>query len=119
MKEPLKIKSYEFSILIVGCCDTLQLKREYILSKQLLKSGTAICALYREAQYAESRADFIHKLAIAQKECNETIYWLELCRDSGKVDQEHSTCLIFKATELLKIITSIIRSSKKKLNTNN
>ena len=121
MKEPLRIKSYAFSLLIIACTDELQLKREYILSKQLLRSGTAIGALYKEAQFAESRADFIHKLSIAQKECNETIYWLELLGDSGKIDTAISEKLITKATELLKLLTSILRSAKRnsQLNTKN
>ena len=74
-------KSFNFAIEVVKMyqrlCDE---KREYVMSKQLLRSGTAVGALVREAQNAESRADFIHKLSIAQKECDETVYWLELLK---------------------------------------
>lgn len=72
-------KSFGFSVDIVKTTQKLVTKnKEYILSKQLLRSGTAIGALIREAQNAESKVDFIHKLSIAQKECDETIYWLDL-----------------------------------------
>lgn len=74
----LKDKSMEFAIRIVKLYQYLSdEKKEYIISKQILRSGTAIGALYREAEHAESKKDFIHKLAIAQKECNETLYWIE------------------------------------------
>ena len=63
-------------------------KKEFVLSKQILRSGTSIGALVREAQNAESKADFIHKLAIAQKECDETIYWLELLIQSGYLTEQ-------------------------------
>jgi len=73
----LLVKSFSFAIRIVKLYQYLVAeKKEYVLSKQLLRSGTAVGALVREAQNAESKADFIHKLGIAQKECDETIYWL-------------------------------------------
>ena len=78
-------------------------RKEYVLSKQVLRSGTSIGANIREAINAQSPADFIHKCAIAQKECDETLYWLELLKESKYIDAE----------ELLKIIRSIILSSKK------
>ncbi|HEY3370007.1 MAG TPA: four helix bundle protein [Prolixibacteraceae bacterium] len=75
----LKDKSFKFAIRIVKLykylCDE---KKEFVLSKQVLCSGTSVGALVREAEHGESKADFVHKLAIAQKEINETIYWLEL-----------------------------------------
>ncbi len=78
-KSIIKDKSFVFSIRVVKLCKYLiENKKEFVLSKQLLRSGTAVGALVREAQNAESTKDFIHKLAIAQKECDETIYWLEL-----------------------------------------
>jgi four helix bundle protein len=75
----IKIKLFDFALRIVElykflCAD----KKEFVLGKQILRSGTAIGALIREAEQAESKLDFIHKLAIAQKEANETDYWLEL-----------------------------------------
>ena len=78
-KNIVKDKSFAFALRIVKLYKYLSNeKREYVLSKQLLRSGTAIGALVRESEHAESRKDFIHKLAIAQKEANESDYWLEL-----------------------------------------
>lgn len=82
------------------------------MSKQLLRSGTAIGALYREAEHAESKADFIHKLAIAQKECSETLYWLELLDATSYLEKEVLVSLLSNAQELMKLITSIIKTSK-------
>jgi len=75
----IKDKSFKIAIRIVNLYKYLcESKKEFVLSKQLLRSGTAIGALQREACHAESKMDFIHKYAIAQKEYNETLYWLEL-----------------------------------------
>ena len=75
----IKIKSFSFALKIIKLCKFLSLERkEFVVSKQLLRSGTAVGALVREAEQAESRLDFIHKLAIAQKESNESDYWIEL-----------------------------------------
>ncbi|MEP6682379.1 MAG: four helix bundle protein [Parafilimonas sp.] len=80
----LKNKSFQFAVRIIKLYHYLIIdKKEYVLSKQLLRSGTAIGALIREAQNAESKADFIHKSGIAQKECDETIYWLELLKETN------------------------------------
>jgi len=75
----IRDKSFAFALQVIKLFQFLQHeKKEFIMSKQLMRSGTAIGALVREAEYAESKADFIHKMAIAQKEANETGYWLEL-----------------------------------------
>lgn len=80
---PIKTKSFEYAVWIVHLNQFLTTeKKEFVLSKQLLRSGTPIGALYREAEQTESKADFIHKMAIAQKECNESIYWLELLKET-------------------------------------
>ena len=83
-KNVIRDKSFAFALRIIKMyqflCDN---KREFILSKQLLRSGTSIGAMVREAEHAESKADFIHKMAIAQKEANETDYWIELLFKSG------------------------------------
>ncbi len=115
MKENvIKTKSFHFAIRIVNTCKVLVTKQhEFIMSKQLTRSGTAVGALYREAEHAESRKDFIHKLAIAQKECNETIYWLELLNATEYLVTEEFITLKRDAVELLKLLTSIIKSSKK------
>ena len=86
-KSIIKDKSFVFSIRVVKLCKYLiENKKEFVLSKQLLRSGTAVGALVREAQNAESTKDFIHKLAIAQKECDETIYWLELLKETEYIN---------------------------------
>ena len=110
---PVKEKSYKFAVRIVRLYKFLaEEKREYILSKQVLRSGSAIGANVKAALQAESRADFIHKLAIALKEASETEYWLELLQETDYLDAAafhsiHSDCL-----ELIKLLTSIIKSSK-------
>ena len=90
MKENiLKDKAFAFAIRIVRSYQFLKEKqRKYVMSKQLLRSGTAIGALVREAEHAESKADFIHKNAIAQKEANETLYWLELLAQTDYLSKE-------------------------------
>jgi four helix bundle protein len=114
MKSPFTEKSYAFSIKVVKTCDSIvESKREFILTKQLVRSGTAICALYKESQHAESRADFIHKLAIALKECNESVYWINLLFDTGKMTQEKHTDLLKDAVQLLKMLTAMILTAKK------
>lgn len=112
-KNVIKEKSFAFAIYIVKAYKRLiENHREFVMSKQLLRCGTAIGALYREAEYAESKKDFIHKMGIAQKECNETLYWLELLNETDYLDKTSFKTLHEKAQELMKLITSIIRSSK-------
>mgnify|MGYP000601502523 CR=1 FL=1 len=112
-RNPLLDKSYQFSLLILEFCYSLQDNyKEYILSKQLLRSGTAIGALSEEAQQAESKADFIHKLAIANKEAHESHYWLRLLRDSQRFNIETES-LLTQSEELKRLLISIIKSSKK------
>ena len=82
------------------------------MSKQLLKSGTAIGAMIREAKNSESKADFQHKLAVAQKECDESIYWLELLYHTNYLTGSVFNNLTLEATELLKMIRSSIITSK-------
>jgi len=79
----IKIKSFGFAVRVVKLYQFLcNEKKEFTLSKQLLRSGTSVGAMVREAEHSESKADFVHKLAIAQKEINETIYWLELLKET-------------------------------------
>jgi four helix bundle protein len=87
-------------------------KREFVLSKQVLRSGTAIGALVREAQQAESRADFAHKLAIALKEAHETEYWLDLLHQSDLLDKAGHESIHPEITELMKLLTSIIKTTR-------
>jgi four helix bundle protein len=110
----VKELSFAFALRIVKLCRFLgQEQREFVLSKQLLKSGTAIGALVREAEHAESRADFIHKMTIALKEANETLYWIELLHQSQLLDQKGFDSINPDIVELLKLLTSIVKSSKK------
>ncbi|HAS45367.1 MAG TPA: four helix bundle protein [Microscillaceae bacterium] len=110
----IKEKSFDFAIRIINLSKFLkEHHKEFDLSRQLIRSGTSIGALYREAQYAESKADFIHKLAIAQKECNETIYWLDLLQATNYLDEGQHNSIHNDAVSLLKIITSILKTSKK------
>lgn len=89
-----------------------------MLSKQLLRSGTSVGALIREAAHAESKNDFKHKMSIAQKEINETIYWLELLKASNYITEEQFQSMNNDAVELIKILTSIIKTTKSSLSTN-
>jgi four helix bundle protein len=83
------------------------------LSRQLFRSGIAIGALVREVEHAESKADFIHKLSIALEEANETEYWLELLQQSGYLDQKSFEFINVEIEEILRLLISIIKSSKK------
>jgi four helix bundle protein len=114
---PLKNQSFAFAVRTVNLYKYLFFhKKEYVLSKQLLRSGTAIGALVREAEQAESKADFIHKLAIALKEANETEYWILLLRETDYLTPKESESILNDLKELLKLLTSIIKTTKQKLN---
>ena len=109
----IREKSFAFALRVVKLCRLLaDERREWVLSKQLLRSGTAIGALVREAEHAESKADFIHKMAIAQKEANESAYWLELLHQSGSLNDKEFDSIIQNQTEISKILASIILTSK-------
>jgi four helix bundle protein len=102
--------TFEFSIQVVLYCELLEEKRKYVIANQLLKSGTSIGANCKEAQNAESKADFIHKIKIALKELEETEYWLEICK---QIDS-YPDCdfLISKLSEIRKVLTKILSTSK-------
>ena len=109
----VKEKSFAFAIRVVNLYKFLtNEKKEYVLSKQLLRSGTAVGALVREAEQAESKKDFVHKLAIALKEANETEYWLELLHKTDYLETAAFTSIHNDVVELLKLLTSIIKTSK-------
>lgn len=108
-------QSFGFAVRVVNLYKYLVAeKKEFVLSKQLLRSGTAVGALVREAQNAESKADFIHKLGIAQKECDESIYWLELLVETDFLKQEEFESIKADAEALLKMIRSAIITTKNK-----
>jgi four helix bundle protein len=87
-------------------------KNEYILSKQILRSGTAIGALIREAEHAESDLDYIHKLSIALKEANETEYWLRLLKETDYLDEKMYESIIIDCHELIKLLVASIKTLK-------
>lgn len=112
---PLKEKSYAFALKIVLVTKQMNENKEYVLAKQLLRSGTSIGALVEEANQAESKADFIHKLSIANKEANETHYWLRLLMDANILDSNRTTDLIEFCRELEKLLTAILKTTKNNL----
>ena len=98
----IKIKSFDFAIEIVSLYKEISVnKREYIMSKQLLKSGTSIGANVREAEFAQSKPDFISKMSISLKEANETDYWLELLYKTDYIDKETFQRFKLKSSEIL------------------
>ncbi len=109
----VKYKSYAFALRMIKAYKFITSEqREFTLSKQMLRSGTAIGALIREAEHGESKADFIHKLSIALKEANETEYWLMLLHDSDYIDDNSFSLIIDDCQELIKMLISIIKTSK-------
>jgi four helix bundle protein len=116
----LKDKSLLFALRIVKAYKYLTKEKiEFVLSKQLLRSGTAVGALIREAEYAQSTPDFINKMSIALKEANETEYWLLLLKEAEYINVEIYTSIVNDCQELLRLLISTINTSKKKLNTKN
>ena len=110
-------KSYAFSIRIVKLYRYLtEKKKEYVLSKQVLRSGTSIGANVEEGIGGQSQKDFYAKLNIAYKEARETSYWLRILRDTNYLSSKEATAIIEDCNELLRIITAIINTMKKKLN---
>ena len=108
-----KEKSYKFALRIVKCYKHLVFEqKEYVLSKQMLRSGTSIGANIAEANQAQSKADFVSKLSIALKETVETEYWLNLLRDSEFLTASQADSLIADSLELKAILTAAIKSSK-------
>ena len=118
MKEksnPLKNKSHQFAIRIVNLAQHLGTNHTaVVLSKQILRSGTAIGALVSEAQYAESKPDFAHKLSIALKEANETLYWLHLLSDTQHISPAQHHSMESDCNELKALLISSIKTVRKK-----
>ena len=110
---PLKEKSYQFAIRIVKLSQYLQQdKKEFVLSKQLLRSGTAVGALIREAEFGQSKPDFTSKMSIALKEANETDYWLSLLKDSNYINENQFVSLQSDCRELIAMLVSTVKTSK-------
>jgi four helix bundle protein len=116
MKESiLKDKSYKFALRIIKLYMHLSKEiKEVVLSKQILRSGTSIGANIEEANQAQSKLDFIHKLSIALKEAAETNYWIRLLRDSKLVENNLADSFLKDCEELQKMLTASIKTSKKK-----
>ena len=115
MESDYRKKYLDFAVRMVKLKNYLnEQKHEYNIADQIQRSGTSIGANYREATCAESRNDFIHKLTIAQKECNETIYWLELLQATGYITNEQFDDLYADADELMRMLSSSIITAKNK-----
>ena len=109
-------KSCAFALRVINLYKYLITEqKEFVLSKQVLRSGTAIGALVKEAEHAQSEADFINKMNIALKEANETEYWLMLLKDSDYPDEKSFNSIHLDRVELIKLLASIVKSSKEKL----
>jgi four helix bundle protein len=109
----VKKKSFAFAVRVVKLYQFLcEQKKEFILSKQLLRSGTSVGAMVREAEHAETKNDFKHKMGIAQKEINETIYWLELLKETEYLTAEQFESINNDAVEIIKLITAIVSPKK-------
>lgn len=114
-KSPLVEKSYLFAVKVVKISHQIQKsQKEYILTKQFIRSGTAVAALVSEGQYAQSPADFINKLSISLKEANETRFWINLLKDTDLIQIEDYNNLIFVLEEIIKMLTASINTLKSK-----
>ncbi len=112
-RNPVLKLSFDFSLMVIEYCELLDANKQYVISRQLLRSGTSIGANSMEAQNAESKADFIHKMRIAAKEAEETQYWLWLCNYSPKYP--NCDALISKLDEVNKVVGSIVNTARKNL----
>lgn len=113
MKNGVSEKSMAFAIQIVRLYQFLSKeKKEFVLSKQLLRSGTAVGALIREADHAQSKADFLNKMNISLKEANETLYWIILLKETDYLSNEQANSIYKPAEEITKMLISIVKSTK-------
>ena len=115
-KRNLKDKSFDFAISGVNLYKHLVSKKEFVLSKQLLRSSTSVGANIRESRNAQSTKDFIYKLSISQKECDESIYWLELLKETNYINDPVFSLMKNNATEILLMLKSSIITAKNNMN---
>ncbi len=108
---PIREKSYAFALQVVGLNRKLVARREYVLSRQLLKAGTSIGANVEEALAGQSRRDFRAKMGIASKEARESLYWLRLIADSGTLPSTTVAPLVAECDELIRLLTAIVKST--------
>ena len=113
LNNPVEKRAYQFALRIVKAYKYLTRQQsEFVLSKQMLRSGTSIGAMMREAKFAQSRADFVSKTPIALKEANETLYWIELLHDSEYIDDKTFESIHNEANEITSILASIVKTTK-------
>ena len=119
-KSIVKQKSYDFALEIIKLCSKLKRQKHFEIASQLLRSGTSIGANVEEALAGQTRKDFVAKMSIASKEARETNYWLRLIKDAGLFDKQHLQKLISESDELVKILTSIVKTGydNKQVNSN-
>ena len=113
-KGMLAQKSYEFAIKIVLLAQKLNAQKEYVLSKQVLRSGTSVGAMVREAKFAQSNADFIHKFSIGLKEASETDYWLNLLKDTHYISAESFEEVDGLCNEIISMLVATVNTLKNK-----
>ena len=111
-KNPILKLTRDFSLMVIEYCEKLEQEKKFVIAKQLLKSGTSVGANSIEAQNAESKADFIHKIKIASKEADETQYWLTLCGYAS--GYPNCNLLNGKLEEIQKVLNKIISTAKRK-----
>ncbi|MEO8664327.1 MAG: four helix bundle protein [Ignavibacteria bacterium] len=115
-KSIIEEKSYKFALRIIRLNKYLnESRRDYTLSKQLLRCGTSIGANIKEATQSESKPDFIHKLSVALKETSETEYWINLLHDSNLMDRKSYDSIMKDCIEIIKLLTSIVKTSRSRL----
>ncbi len=106
-------KSFAFALRTIKLYKLLcEERKEYVLSKQMMRSGTSIGAMIRESEHAQSKADFINKLSIALKEANETEYWLMLLRQADYLNEDEFNSIIVDCRELLRLLIAIVKTTK-------
>ena len=109
-------KTYDFALKIIRLYISMKKDNEFVLSNQLVRAGTSIGANVEEAEAGQTKKDFIAKMAVASKEARETNYWLRLFRDSGLVEASQVSGLIDESREIIRILTSIVKTSQSKGN---
>ena len=116
MENVVALKSYKFALKVISLYKVLTFEqKEFVLSKQLLRSGTAVGALVKEAEHAQSKPDFLNKMNVALKEINETEYWLMLLKDSFIISEKDFDYIYSDCVELIKILASIVKTAKTSL----
>ena len=117
LKGPLQLKSFEFGAKTNRVCTVLwKSEKEWVLTRQLMRSSTAVGALCAESEHAQSKSDFINKLSIARKECNESKYWISMMLEVGLLSDSVAEKLGTQAEELMRLLTSSIRTAQSNLN---